>query len=143
MARINSRNKGKSGELEAYKLLNAWAHPVCIHLGVPPLDIHRNQDQTRKGGYDLVGAPWLAIEVKRQETVNLPGWWAQTLRQTGPGQTPLLMWRLNRGKWTARTRARLGVGGIGVELDVDLPTDSFKEWFQWQVHQALNPSSIS
>lgn len=135
---INSRNKGKSGELEAYKLLNLWAQPVCEHLGVPPLDIHRNQDQTRAGGYDLVGAPWLAIEVKRQETVNLPAWWRQAVRQAGPDQTPLLMWRVNRGKWTARIRSGVVVGTVAVQLDVDLPTDEFKTWFQHSVYQALS-----
>ena len=134
---LHSRNKGKAGELEAYKLLNLWARPVCDVLGIEPLFIERNQNQSRAGGYDLVGAPWLAIEVKRHETLALPAWWRQTLKQAGEGQTPVLMWRQNRGKWSFRIRTVIECHGVGVQADCDLGVDDFRRWFEWSVYQNL------
>jgi hypothetical protein len=138
---VHSRNKGKAGELEAYKLLNLWAKPICDHLGVEPLNIHRNLNQSKEGGYDLVGADWLAIEVKRQETVNLPAWWRQTIKQCGPQQTPLLMWRLNRGQWSGRTIANVVIGDHTAPLVVDLRAAELRRWFEWQVYSMCSSSS--
>ena len=55
--------KGKSAERELAKLLGD-------HLG---LELSRNLDQTRDGGYDLIGLPGIALEVKRCERLNYTG----------------------------------------------------------------------
>ena len=45
-----SRNKGARGECDAAKLLLG-----CLADAGIDADIHRNADQTRSGGFDLVG----------------------------------------------------------------------------------------
>ena len=82
-----SRNKGARGEREAAKLLLGWLAEAGIDA-----DIHRNADQTRSGGFDLVGLPWLAVEVKRAETLRQGDWWRQTVAQAKhAGRLPVLM----------------------------------------------------
>ena len=90
MAGRSSKNKGANAEREVAQLIH---HHTSITMT-------RNLDQTRSGGYDLNGIPWLAIEVKRQEKLCLPAWWRQTINQTGDGQIPCLVYRQNRKPWT-------------------------------------------
>ena len=90
MTKINSRQKGKSGELE-------FAAEINNRLGMKLLE--RNLDQTRDGGYDLMvnslndnGAHpigkrlnQLAFEVKRRKIINkgdITVWWKQTVEQS-------------------------------------------------------------
>ena len=54
---VNSRGKGKRGELEFVNYLRD-------ELGE---GITRNLDQTRDGGRDILGVPGFCIEVKRCE----------------------------------------------------------------------------
>lgn len=50
-----------------------------------------------QGGPDLTGIPGVAIECKRQERVNLPAWWRQTVEGADVGETPVLALRWSRG----------------------------------------------
>lgn len=88
---INSRAKGKAGELEVAALLRDA-------LGV---DATRNLVQSREGGADLLGLPGWAVEVKRaKESSQIAQWWDQACRQAErSGCRPVLFYRLDRRKW--------------------------------------------
>ena len=90
---INSRAKGKTGELEIVKLL-------CDELGV---DATRNwREQAAVGGSDILGVPGWAIEVKRQKKFDA-SWWQQTAEQAARADLdPVLLYRLDRKPWMAR-----------------------------------------
>lgn len=94
---INSRQKGKSGELQLIKELKGW-------LG-DDLDIQRNLQQTRQGGYDITGVSGWAIECKRPAKFklgDLNGWWKQTVRQANDAELkPVLFVRANNQPWFA------------------------------------------
>lgn len=85
------RNKGACGERELFNLLTD-------HLGFV---VRRNLSQTRGGGADGIDVPGFAIEVKRQETLALPAWWAQTVAQAGCNLIPILFYRQSRQPWRA------------------------------------------
>lgn len=126
---VNGRNKGKAGEREAANVLVGWAKEVGVEIG-----IERNLTQTRGGGHDLSGLePFgLAVEVKRHENPNLPGFWRQAVKQGElAGCTPVLMWRQNRRPWAFRVRAF--VWPSQKPLDIDMPAEVFKVWYQAQV----------
>jgi len=93
MGRINSRAKGKAGELEVLKILRDELGEV---IGS---SLARNLDQTRDGGHDIVGLQGWAIEVKRSKTSSIPMWWEQTCRQAGSSKIPALWYRLDRREW--------------------------------------------
>ena len=61
--------------------------------------LQRNTLQSDRGGYDIVGLEDFAIEVKRVEKLNIKKWWEQTLRQTRPGQIPVLFYRQSYKPW--------------------------------------------
>ena len=85
----SQRNKGASGERELAKLLSAALD----------IDCHRNLEQTRCGGADLLGVgPW-AIEVKRHEKLKIPQWWGQACQQARD-LYPALAYRQSRQPWT-------------------------------------------
>ena len=85
---VNSRRKGKSGELELFKIIRD-------ELGV---EIKRNLNQTQNGGADadrlLCG---YLIEVKNQQRLELAKWWDQAVKQAAEyplAARPLLAYRL-------------------------------------------------
>lgn len=86
----SSRTKGASAEREVFKLLN-------VRLGKELFS--RNLLQTRLGGCDDGNADVFAVEVKRQEKLNLPAWIEQAKKQAKPGQIPVLAYRRNREPW--------------------------------------------
>ena len=133
MAGLMSRNKGKTGEREARDLLLEWLGPVYVKFGVPLPELERNLMQSRNGGHDLVGLPWLAVEVKRQEQTQFGSWWKQTVAQAGVGQIPFLLWRGNRQPWRFRVRLKTyhGVGPFGLQtVDADLDAAGARLWVQ-------------
>jgi len=91
----NSRTKGAAGEREFAKMIHD-------HLG---LEVTRNLDQTRDGGYDLLGIPGWAVEVKRYKTAGRSErreWWQQSLAQArDAGLLPVVIYRLDRQPWRA------------------------------------------
>lgn len=99
-------NKGKSGEREAIKLIQPLVDEIYNEHGLEPPRLQRNTLQSDNGGYDIVGLPWLALEVKRQETLAIPQWWRQTIKQSKPWQLPVLMFRQNNKKWRFITMLR-------------------------------------
>ena len=112
----SQRNKGANGERELAKLL-------YDRLGI---ELKRNLEQSRNGGYDLVGLPF-AIEVKRHEELRINEWWEQAVRQTeGLLKAPVLAWRQSRKPWTFRAELRFITNEFGpCRLTVDMDIDTF------------------
>lgn len=138
MAGRSSKSKGKRGEYEGRDLIQKWATDVYAELGLVPPVLQRNVEQVRGGGFDIVGIDWLALEIKRQETAHLNAWWAQTLRQAGPGMLPVLMWRQNRSPWAFRVRMRCLCGDpnkrMGIqEITADLTLAEAHLWLRQEI----------
>ena len=89
VSKINSRAKGKAGELEVVHILRE-------ELGI---EACRNLDQWRDGGCDILGIEGWAIEVKRAKTAKFADWWDQAVRQAGISKIPALWYRLDRKQW--------------------------------------------
>lgn len=89
---MNSRNKGKVGELELAAFLREHGYE----------DARRGQ-QFKGGGEspDVTGVPGVHFECKRVEQGNLYTWMAQARRDAAPGNTPVVAHRRNRSEWVA------------------------------------------
>lgn len=122
----SSRDKGANAEREVKNLHNVWLEQQGYGAGV----VKRNVFQSMEGGYDLLGLPFLAIEVKRCETLALGTWWDQCVRQAGVDQEPVLWYRQNRKPW--RVRMRGGVGGVRGVL-VDISIEDYFTWLGWRL----------
>ena len=89
MGKINSREKGRRGEVELSKLLNDYGFTTermsqyCGKTGVP----------------DVQGLPDIHIECKRVEKLNLEEAYDQSCRDAKDGEIPTVMYRKNRRKW--------------------------------------------
>jgi hypothetical protein len=110
------RNKGQRGEREVLKLF-ATAFEAVGRSDLAEV-LKRNVGQSDRGGFDIVGIPGIALEVKYQETLAIEQWWKQTLEQAGK-DLPVLMYRSNRTKWRCRCYTWLTVGGCWVVSDLD------------------------
>jgi hypothetical protein len=101
---INIRVKGASGEREIADALNYRASLVHARLGLPfswaDDGAQRNQLQTAIGGCDLTKTWGYAVEIKRQEMLNINGWWAQCVASAIDAKMePVLIFRQSRQKW--------------------------------------------
>ena len=84
------REKGARGEREFFAILNIYLPER--------LRIKRELGQTREGGLDGVSTS-VGIEVKRQETLNLPKWLKQA-REGAEGKVPVVAYRQNGAEWS-------------------------------------------
>lgn len=150
-----ARNKGQRGEREAAALLMGWSKEVVqtmreYGVEVPDVELVRNLNQARVGSggsYDLIGLDWLALEVKRQETLNVSAWWAQTVRQKQPGQIAFLMYRQNNRKWQFMVEiksAHYGKPGSSAvcELVVTMDEQQAKVWYNTQLWLELQKQNV-
>lgn len=128
---INVRQKGQRAEREAIKLLQPVIDTVYAEVGQEPPMLERNQQQTNKGGYDIIGLPWLALEIKHQKVLKIEAWWEQTLRQAKGKQMPVLMYKQNNGKWRVRINQQVGQRNIPVEISVGDFLLHFEELVHW------------
>lgn len=127
---IHVVNKGKQGERDAIKFLQPIVDRVYSELQQVAPQLFRNQNQSALGGYDIDGLPWLALEIKRQEQLNLNAWWNQVLKACGHSQTPVVMFRQNRKQWRFLTWGYLHTGGSGhMRARVELTKEDFLQWF--------------
>ena len=86
---MNSREKGKRGELEAVHALKEYGY-----------DVRRGQQFSgANGDADVVGLPGIHLEIKRVEKLNIENAMAQSIRDARIGELPVLMHRKNRGMW--------------------------------------------
>lgn len=134
----SERTKGANAERELAKLLSA-------ELGI---DVFRNLNQTREGGYDLKGLN-ISLEVKRQEKEDLQGWWNQTVKQAkGSGKIPVLAYRRSHQKWRfvlplvgVQRRQEMSVVELTLSLTATVYLEGFCYWFRENWH-LLVPADI-
>lgn len=89
--KINSKRKGKRGELEAAKRLR--------ELGFE--NVRRSQQYCGAGASDLIGIDGMNIEVKRAEKLNIYEAVEQAVKDAeGMGaELPVVMYKKNRKSW--------------------------------------------
>jgi len=133
MAGNYSRGKGNRGETEVLRILQEVVDGVVEETGHPHVVIRKNRDQRYSPKqYDLIGLPWLAVEVKYQEDWSgLGSWWRQVVDACGPGQAPVLFYRKNYHKWRIRMRVPVVVSkGVRVRMTVTTDESSFRVWLR-------------
>ena len=93
---MNSRQKGKRGELEVARLCRAHG---C--------DCRRTAQYCGNTGEaaDVVGLPGIHIEVKRVQRLNLEDAMSQAKRDAKPGELPSVFHRKNNCEWLVTMRA--------------------------------------
>lgn len=160
-----AKQKGKRGEREAVKVLQPAIDEVWKWLyGVEECwdskfedregkggmsdqqwdmrpQLFRNQNQSFEGGYDIDGLAWMALEIKRCETLNLNKWWEQTMRQEGAGQTGVLMYRQSRKPWRIQMMGRIVYDNQSMEYvntRVDITLEDFLSWFKSRLLVEIN-----
>lgn len=90
---VNSRNKGKNGELELAQFLRDRGYPEAKR-GV---QYHGGPDSP-----DITGGPdGFHLECKRTEAGNLYKWLEQAKRDAAAGKIPLVVHRKNGKEWVA------------------------------------------
>lgn len=93
MGKINSRSKGKKGELELAKKLRDYGY-----------DCRRGQQYCgANGDADVIGLPGIHIECKRVERLDLYGAMAQAIADSNE-KTPVVMHRKNHCDWLVTMR---------------------------------------
>nr|DAG29607.1 MAG TPA: HOLLIDAY JUNCTION RESOLVASE HOMOLOGOUS RECOMBINATION [Caudoviricetes sp.] len=94
---VNSRRKGKAGELEIVSMLKEYGYKVARgqqHIG------------SAKGGIagsdDVIGLPDIHIEVKRVQQLNIESAMKQSREDahaSGSGKIPVVFHRRNNERW--------------------------------------------
>ena len=86
---MNSRNKGKRGELEIAHKLQKYGY-----------DARRSQQYAGiNNDADVVGLPGVHLEVKRVEKLNIDNAMEQAIRDKREGEKPVVMHRRNNKPW--------------------------------------------
>lgn len=86
---MNSRNKGKRGELELANMLKTYGY-----------DTRRGQQYCGiNGDADVIGLPGIHIECKRVEKLNMENAIEQARRDAPYGEKPAVFHRKNNRKW--------------------------------------------
>ena len=86
---MNSRNKGAVGERELASKLTEYGFPSR----------RGQQFSGANGDADVVGLPWIHIECKRVERLNLQEAYDQSRRDAREDEIPVVMHRKNNCKW--------------------------------------------
>lgn len=86
---MNSRAKGKRGELELVHTLKAYG--IMARRG--------QQFSGLNGDADVVGLDGFHIECKRVESLNIQKAMEQATKDARDGETPVVMHRKNGEKW--------------------------------------------
>lgn len=139
-----ANSKGKRGEREAVKALQPSITGVYEERGLTPPLLFRNQNQSANGGYDIDGISWMALEIKRCETLQINKWWKQAVRQANPEQVPVLMYRQNSKKWNIVMYGYIEVEQscrIKARITIDLPT--FLIYFETKMGRLLDSGDMT
>lgn len=95
MGNINSRTKGKIGELELSKVFKKYGY----------LDARRGQQYAGiNGDADVVGLPKVHVECKRVEHLNIYSAMKQSIRDAKDDEIPIVFHRKNRQDWLVTMR---------------------------------------
>lgn len=86
---MNSRRKGKEGELSLARKLREYGYPCRRSV----------QYSGANGDADVVGLPGIHIECKRVERLNLTDAMHQAIRDSQPGELPAVFHRRNSEPW--------------------------------------------
>lgn len=133
-----SRNKGKRGEREIITLLQPLIDQVCAACNVDAPMLKRNTLQSDGGGFDIVGLNWIALEVKYHETFQVEKWWEQCVRQAGPEQMPVLVYRRNGMRtWHVRMFGFVGEPSCGHTVPVVVTWEDFLKWFRTRLTEEV------
>ena len=141
-----ARNKGQRAERLVIGILQPVVTKVYIAAEISTIlipQLERNLMQSNKGGYDIAGLEWLALEVKHQETLNLNSWWEQTLLQSsklthkGKTKIPVLFYKQNNRAWKIRMYGYLDLGSRRVKCPADITLESFMVWFEERVKMEM------
>ena len=90
MSKINSKNKGASGERELANLLKEYGFE----------DARRGQQYCgANGDADVVGLEGIHIECKRVEKLNLDKAYEQAMNDAKEEEMPVVIHRKNRQEW--------------------------------------------
>lgn len=91
---MNSRTKGKRGELEVAHLLKKYGY-----------DARRGQQFSGiNGDADVVGLPGIHLEIKRVEKLNIDDALSQSIRDARENEIPIVMHRKNYAEWKITMR---------------------------------------
>lgn len=93
---INSKRKGKSGELEICRVLKQYG-----------FDCRRSVQYNGKaddGQADIVGLKNIHAEIKRVERLNLYDAMAQAIHDSKDGELPAVFHRKNHSEWLVSMR---------------------------------------
>ena len=89
VSQMNSRKKGKTGELELANILKTYG-----------FDCRRGQQYCgANGDADVIGLPGIHIECKRVETLNVSQAMRQAQKDARDEEMPVVMHRKNRERW--------------------------------------------
>ena len=132
--RKNGRAKGQRGEREVAKLFID-----CFQrIGRDDLadEVKRNTLQSDRGGFDLVGTPYLAPEVKfcapKALGATANAGWTQCVRQAKTNLFPVLFYRCNNMPWRVRSYVSLQFPQTGNTMRwivADYTTEAFFDWY--------------
>lgn len=145
---INIRQKGQGGEREVCDWLNAILTKVLQDEGFQqPLKpvFQRNQNQSAVGGSDITNPFLLCIEVKRQEQIDLNGWWKQCETAAKQfGGRPIVIFRQNgKRKWRILMTSQVAYacGQAFSPMRCEIAHDDFEEfiynWMRRMVHACI------
>lgn len=91
---MNSKRKGKAGELELARMLQRYGY-----------ECRRGQQYCgMNGDADVIGLPYIHIECKRTERLNLSDALAQAVRDAKENELPAVFHRKNREDWSVTMR---------------------------------------
>lgn len=124
-----SRDKGQRAERAVVKLLQPVVTHVYEAAGLPVPSLERNLMQSNKGGHDIVGLEWLALEVKHQETLHIAQWWTQAVQQAGSDKIPVLIFKQNGIKWRVMLPSALDAGDLYLDFVAEISLEDFIKWF--------------
>ena len=94
---MNSREKGKRGELEAARVLKEYGY-----------ETRRGQQYSgATGDADVVGLPGIHLEIKRVEKLSISKAMKQSIRDARDGELPVVMHRKNRETWLVTMPLRI------------------------------------
>ena len=134
-----SRDKGQRGEREVIELLRPVVSEAYAKAGLPEPQLKRNLMQSREGGHDIVGLEWLALEVKRQETLNVNAWWKQAVQQAerAGGMVPVLLYRQNTKLWKVQLHLMIPSGRTLVKCVGTVELNAFLVWLGVELGRRL------